>query len=123
MIRILFFDGLLFFLFCSAIALIIWSLKGNKKRLQWSIMVGYNKEELKKHLEKQFTDGMNWQSFLKGEIHIDHIVPISAFNFTKPEHTDFKKCWALKNLQPMWARENIIKSNKLTKHFQPSLLL
>jgi len=53
---------------------------------------------------------------------LNHVVE-GVFNFTNPDHMDFKKCWALKNLQPMWAKDNIIKGAKLDKHFQPSLLL
>lgn len=97
------------------------SLKGNKNGSHWEDIVGYTLSDLKKHLEKKFTKGMSWENH--GEWHIDHIIPISKFNFTKPEHSDFKKCWALKNLQPLWALENIKKSNNLIKPFQPSLLL
>jgi hypothetical protein len=49
--------------------------------------------------------------------------PITAFNFNTPEDIDFKRCWALSNLQPLWARDNLSKQNKLIKPFQPSLLL
>jgi len=97
------------------------SLNGNKKGIKWETLVGYTASDLKKHIEKQFKPDMSWENH--GEWHIDHIIPISKFNFTKPEHSDFKKCWALKNLQPLWALENIKKSNKLIKPFQPSLLL
>ena len=97
------------------------SLGGNKKGAHWEDLVGYTIEMLKKHLEKQFVNGMTWENY--GKWHLDHKIPIAAFNFTKPEHADFQKCWALKNLQPLWAKENIIKKDKLTKHFQPSLLL
>jgi len=65
--------------------------------------------------------GYCWQDFLEGKLHIDHKIPISAFNFTKSEHIDFKRCWALSNLQLLPARENIIKSNHLSKPFQPAL--
>jgi len=99
------------------------SLKNGKNGRTWSELVGYSVDDLKKHLEKQFTDGMTWDNYGRNGWHIDHKIPISVFNFTKPEHADFKKCWALKNLQPMWEGENISKSNKITKHFQPSLLL
>jgi hypothetical protein len=34
---------------------------------------------------------------------------------------DFKICWNLKNLQPMWAKENLSKNNKLEKPLQMSL--
>ncbi|GAI73524.1 unnamed protein product, partial [marine sediment metagenome] len=40
-----------------------------------------------------------WKDYLNRDLHIDHIIPKSAFNFTKPEHTDFKRCWALDNLR------------------------
>lgn len=99
------------------------SLHGNKNRQVWLSLVPYTVEQLKKHLEKLFTGSMTWEKFLNGEIHIDHKIPKSIFNFSKAEHTDFNKCWALKNLQPMWALENIKKGNKITQHFQPSLLI
>lgn len=96
------------------------SLKNNKNGRTWPELVGYTLRKLKKHLEKQFKNGMTWSNY--GKWHVDHKIPISVFNFTHPEHIDFKRCWALKNLQPMWAKDNISKSNKLDKHFQPSLL-
>ncbi|GAG78004.1 unnamed protein product, partial [marine sediment metagenome] len=61
------------------------------------------------------------ERFLAGEIHIDHKIPVSVFNFSKAEHMDFKKCWALKNLQPLWAIDNQTKNAKLKRPFQPSL--
>ena len=97
------------------------ALRGYKAGRRWSELVGYTIGELKKHLEKQFKDGMCWENY--GEWHIDHIIPKSVFNFTKSEHEDFKRCWDLLNLQPMWAKENQSKGNGLTKPFQPSLLL
>lgn len=97
------------------------SLKGNKKGAHWEGLTGYTLEQLKKHLEKQFTENMTWDNY--GEWHLDHKIPISVFNFTKPEHRDFKKCWALKNLQPLPAKDNLAKGAKLEHHFQPSLLL
>jgi len=97
------------------------SLQGNKAGHHWETLVGYTLKQLKKHLEKQFTEGMIWENY--GLWHLDHKIPKSVFNYKTPDHADFKKCWALKNLQPMWAEDNIKKSNKLDKHFQPSLLL
>lgn len=97
------------------------SLKGMKVGRKWESLVGFDLEDLKNHLEKQFTKDMTWDNY--GRWHIDHKIPISAFNFTESEHRDFKRCWALDNLQPMWAKENISKGAKLTKPFQPSLRL
>lgn len=97
------------------------SLKGNKNGKRWETLVGYTLQKLKKHLEKQFTGGMTWENYGRGGWVVDHKIPISVFNFAESKHRDFRRCWALKNLQPMWARENVIKSNKLNNHFQPSL--
>jgi hypothetical protein len=93
--------------------------KGNKN---WENLLGYTSQRLKIHLEKQFKNGMSWKNYGK-YWHIDHKIPISAFNFKDISHIDFKKCWALSNLQPLESIKNIIKSNKLDKPFQPSLLL
>lgn len=97
------------------------SLKGNKNGRHWETIVGYTLGDLIKRLKKTMPKGYNWQDFLNGRLHIDHIIPKSVFNFTKPEHPDFKRCWDLSNLQLLPAKENIIKSNKLTKPFQPAL--
>lgn len=104
----------------------IWrSLNGNKNFIKWEALVGYSLSELKAHLEKYFAGGMNWTNYGKGKgkWNIDHIIPKSAFNFVKGTNIDFKRCWSLKNLQPLWEKENISKSNKLNKPFQPSLAL
>jgi hypothetical protein len=93
----------------------------SKGREKWESLVGYTVKQLKEHLEKNFKPGMRWDNH--GEWHIDHIIPISRFNFSSPGHIDFKKCWALKNLQPLWEKDNLKKSNKINKHFQPSLLV
>lgn len=97
------------------------SLKGNKNNRHWEDIVGYTLKQLKIHIEKLFTKGMTWLNY--GKWHIDHKTPISAFNFTKPEHRDFLRCWALDNLQPLWAHGNLTKQDKLDQHFQPSLLI
>jgi hypothetical protein len=79
------------------------------------LLVGYNAEDLRKHLESKFTNGMNWNAFLRGEIHVDHLVPVSFFIYDKPEDQEFQYCWSLNNLQPLWAKDNWIKRNKLIK--------
>jgi len=93
----------------------------DKKRRKWEKLVGYTIEELRVHLESQFQDGMTWGNY--GEWHIDHEVPLAVFNFDSPEQIDFKRCWAMENLQPMWAKENLSKGARIEKHFQPMLKL
>ena len=96
-------------------------LKGNKNGRKSYDLVGYNVEKLKKRLESTMPDGYTWTDFMNGKLEIDHIIPISAFNFDNPENIDFRRCWALSNLQLLPMRENRIKNNKLTESFQPSL--
>ena len=100
---------------------IVESLKRNKTGRQWETIVGYTLEDLIKRLKKTIPKGYNWQDFIQGKLHIDHIIPISAFNFDCPEHIDFKNCWALENLRLLPAKENLIKHNKLARPFQPAL--
>jgi len=97
------------------------SLKGNKNGRHWENLVGYTLPDLEKHLKSTMPEGYTWQDFLNGELHIDHIIPKSIFNFTKPEHADFKRCWALENLRLLPASENCSKRDKLYKPFQPAL--
>lgn len=90
--------------------------KGGRRRNE---ILGYTTSELCAHLEKQFLPGMTWANY--GEWHIDHIVPLSAHNYETPDDIDFKKAWALSNLQPLWAPDNIKKGARLSSSFQPSL--
>jgi len=85
--------------------------KGIKKNGSWQYLVGYGAEELKEHLEKQFTPEMTWENH-GSYWHIDHIRPKSWFNFTSTDDPEFKKCWALDNLQPLPKNINFKKSNK-----------
>ena len=96
--------------------------KGESKNYRrWELLVGYSRKDLIKHLEYLFQDGMSWDNY--GEWHIDHIIPISVFNYKNTDHIDFKRCWSLDNLRPLWASENERKGAKLEKPFQPSLAL
>jgi hypothetical protein len=73
-------------------------------------IVGCSPEFLKEYIENQFTEGMSWE--LMGQhIHIDHIVPLSSAN---TEEEIYKLCHYT-NLQPLWAKNNLKKSNKLIK--------
>lgn len=71
-------------------------------------IVGCSPEFLKEYLEKQFTEGMSWELVGK-HIHIDHIIPLSS---AKTEEEVYKLCH-YSNLQPLWAEDNMKKSNKI----------
>ena len=87
-------------------------LKGGKAGRSWRAFVPYTLEELMAHLERQFLPGMTWDN--RGDWHIDHIVPLSSFEFTGPDDANFQAAWALTNLRPLWAKDNIRKSAKRT---------
>lgn len=78
---------------------------GTSKRFEDA--VGYSIAALKRHLERQFVKGMDWEHFASGEIHIDHIIPLSAFDLT--DAGEFVAAWALSNIQPLWAKDNLTK--------------
>lgn len=88
------------------------SLTGGKGRRKWESLVGYSVEELKTHIERQFLRGMSWVNM--ADWHIDHIVPKSSFTYSSPEDESFKACWALTNLRPLWAKDNLSKSDART---------
>lgn len=97
------------------------SLDKGKAGRHWESLVDYTVDKLKRHLERQFLPGMSWDNY--GQWHIDHIIPISVHNYISPDDIDFKRCWSLHNLQPLWATENMIKKDRLIKPFQPALAI
>ncbi|MBA7590661.1 hypothetical protein ES708_32789 [subsurface metagenome] len=97
------------------------SLRKNKAGRTWESLTDYTLIDLIRRLNETMPVGYTWKDFLTGELHIDHIIPIGAFNFTRPEHTDFKRCWALSNLRLLPVKENLIKGANLDRPFQPAL--
>jgi Zn ribbon nucleic-acid-binding protein len=73
--------------------------KGGRELLGCSVL------ECRKHLERQFWPGMSWDNY--GEWHVDHIRPCASF-----EDPADPRCWHFTNLQPLWAAENLAKSDK-----------
>lgn len=102
---------------------IVRALMCGKEGRSWRELVGYDLPTLMRHLEKQFKPGMTWENYGtgKGKWSIDHKIPVSAFNFEKYSDIDFGRCWALKNLRPMWSIDNSAKNNRLSTPHQPSL--
>lgn len=85
----------------------------------------YNVKELKEHLESQFEPWMTWENWGVYKIsewddqdsstwkwHIDHIIPHSKFSYKSMEDESFKECWALSNLRPYSAKQNIIDNDR-----------
>jgi hypothetical protein len=81
--------------------------KINKKNNTFDI-VGCSPIFLKEHIENKFTEGMSWDNRGLFGWHIDHIIPLSS---AKTEEEIYKLCHYT-NLQPLWAEDNLKKSNK-----------
>jgi 5-methylcytosine-specific restriction endonuclease McrA len=83
------------------------------KNESWQTAFGYTKQDLCRHIERQFTRGMTWQNF--GTFwHLDHIVPLASFSYTGFDDPEFKAAWALTNLRPLEKIKNIQKHAKRT---------
>lgn len=66
----------------------------------------FTSDELRRHLEKQFFNGMGWDNY-GTHWHVDHITPLSAFDPTD------EAAWHLANLRPFPAKDNLKKSNSI----------
>lgn len=87
------------------------AIKNNKKHGTTIKLIGCDIEYLKTYLANKFQDGMSWNNY--GEWHIDHIIPCSSFDLS--DEIQQQKCFHYSNLQPLWAIDNIKKSNKIIK--------
>lgn len=67
-------------------------------------VLGYTMDEFRSWFESRFREGMSWDAFFDGDIHIDHIRPLSMFDLTNDD--EMRRAWALSNIQPLWAWEN-----------------
>lgn len=81
------------------------AIEGRLKSDTTFALLGCNKEFLIKHIESQFSNGMNWSNYGIRGWHIDHIVPCYTFNLENTEEQ--RKCFHYSNLRPLWAKENL----------------
>jgi hypothetical protein len=84
--------------------------KNYKKDSQSFNLVGCSPDFLRLYIQSLFTDGMSWDLVGK-EIHIDHIIPLSSGK----NIDEVKKLCHYTNLQPLWAKDNLTKGNKIIK--------
>lgn len=86
---------------------IFYALKGVKSK-QTEELIGCSFDFLKQYLELKFQVGMSWDNY--GTWHIDHIKPLNSFDLKK--ENELKKACNYKNLQPLWATDNLRKGAK-----------
>jgi hypothetical protein len=86
-------------------------LKAQGVRKAWPTFqsFGYSPDELRDHLTPMLKPGMTWENY--GRVwHVDHKRPVASFDFTVADPLPvIRQCWALDNLQPLFAPENIAK--------------
>jgi hypothetical protein len=80
-----------------------------EKNTTLSEYLGCSMDEFKRYMELKFQDNMTWENYGKNGWQIDHIVPLSLAD--TPEKA-IKLCHYT-NLQPLWAKDNLLKSNKI----------
>ncbi len=85
------------------------ALKGQKwnKKEATIDLIGCTKQQLVEHLRSQYKPGMTDENY--GQWHIDHIKPCALFDLTDPDQR--RACFHFSNLQPLWAAENLAKSD------------
>ena len=84
-------------------------VKNAIKSLRTMKLIGCSPKKLWLHLEKNFLLGMTKENH--GLWHIDHIMPCASFDLRCPVQQ--LACFNYKNLQPLWASDNMSKGAKI----------
>jgi hypothetical protein len=90
------------------------ALKSNKKTGSAVKDLGCTINEFKTYLESKFQSGMTWDNWSREGWHIDHIKPLASFDLTDREQLLIACHYT--NLQPLWAKDNLIKSAKIISY-------
>jgi hypothetical protein len=98
---------------------------GSKAGISFTKHFFYSMDDLRKHLELLFEPWMNWDNHgnYNAKIwidndpttwtwQIDHIIPHSKFPYVSMSDQEFKDCWALSNLRPYSANQNVIDKDR-----------
>jgi hypothetical protein len=97
--------------------------KNNSSKNGHSVLdfIPYSIRDLKVYLENQFEPWMTWNNWGKYDPkiwndndqstwtwQIDHIIPQSKLPYTTMTDNNFQICWALSNLRPLSAKQNLL---------------
>ncbi len=91
--------------------------------------IPYSMQELKEHIEKQFESWMTWENWGVYKVdewndndsstwkwQLDHVIPQSILPYDNMDCDNFKKCWALENLRPLNAKQNLLDGCTRARH-------
>jgi len=84
---------------------------GLKKSISMTEYLSCDINTAKLHIEAMFENGMTWDNHGNKGWHVDHIIPLDAFDLTDKEQ--IKLGCNYKNLQPLWCEDNTAKNKKL----------
>ncbi len=86
------------------------SIKNEVKKGSSVKDLGCSISQFKSYIESKWLDGMSWDNYGKHGWHLDHIVPLASFDLT--DNDEIRSACHYTNYQPLWASDNIRKSNK-----------
>ena len=105
------------------------ALKGKKNGKSITKYLNYTIQDLNKHINDQFESWMNWNNHgiynsknwndndaSTWTWQLDHIIPHSTFKYVSMEDQEFKDCWALSNLRPYSAKQNVLDGSNRSRH-------
>ncbi|WAE51187.1 hypothetical protein [Stutzerimonas frequens] len=90
-------------------ARVAMAYRGKLKPASTEKLIGCTFEKFAAHIESQFCAGMTWEN--RRLWHIDHIVPLSAFDLEDSEQALRAFHWT--NCRPLWAEENLRKGSRI----------
>lgn len=89
---------------------ILRAIRNNQKVGSTLNILGCSIEFFIAYLESKFTENMSWDNY--GSLwHIDHILPCVSFDLSKEDEQ--RKCFHYTNMQPLLAKDNLIKGTKI----------
>jgi len=87
------------------------AIKKNYRGSRAPELLGCSLKSYREYIESLWKPGMSWDNWGVYGWHIDHIIPTSFFDLT--ENNQVIECFNYKNTQPLWAFDNMSKSNKI----------
>lgn len=93
------------------------AIDGNIKKLSAIKLLGCTVEYFISYIESKLLPDMTWENYGNPNgnhsdcWHIDHIIPCARFNLVDLEQQ--KLCFHYTNLQPLWAKDNLSKADKI----------